>query len=76
MYSKADCIKDCMDIFAAAEGNVIDIPGVGETVLYTEPLIGFADADDEIFNTFRRKEVMGLYQLVLCLCQEWDLVLQ
>ena len=59
MYSKADCIKDCMDIFAAAEGNVIDIPGVGETVLYGEPLIGFADADDEIFNTFRRKEVIG-----------------
>ncbi len=59
MYSKADCIKDCLAIFADAEGNVIDIPGVGETVLYGEPLIGFADANDGIFNTFRRKEVIG-----------------
>lgn len=59
MYSKADCIKDCKDIFADAEGNVIDIPGIGETVLFDEPIIGFAAADDEIFNTFRRKEVIG-----------------
>lgn len=59
MYTNADFIRDCKAMFASAEGNAADIPGIGTTVLFDEPLVGFADAGDEIFETFRRKEVIG-----------------
>lgn len=60
MYTNADLIKDCRMLFGQTEGNTVDIPGIGETVMYEEPLIGFAAADDELFvETFRRKEVIG-----------------
>lgn len=59
MYTNADFIRDCKTLFGDTEGNTVDIPGIGPTVLFEEPLIGFADAGDEIFETFRRKEVVG-----------------
>lgn len=47
-------------LFGQTEGNAVEIPGVGETVMYDEPLIGFASADDELFvKIFRQKEVIG-----------------
>ena len=59
MYTSQDLSRDCLDIFTQTEGNTVDIPDIGETVLYDTPLIGFASADDELFERFRRKEVIG-----------------
>lgn len=51
--------NNCIKLFSECSGNIVDIPGIGETELYEEPLIGFASADDEIFEEFRRKEAIG-----------------
>ncbi len=59
MYAKEDFTRDCLKLFGETEGNIVDIPGIGSTVLYEEPLIGFAAASDEIFEAYRRKEVIG-----------------
>ena len=59
MYNNEDLVKACLELFGQTEGNRIDIPGIGETVLYEEPIFGFASARDEIFEVFRRKEVIG-----------------
>lgn len=56
---KAEFREACLTLFRDTQGNVLDIPDIGETVLYEEPLIGFASAGDEIFDTYRRKEVIG-----------------
>jgi epoxyqueuosine reductase QueG len=56
---KTEFIEACLTLMRDTPGNVVDIPDIGETVLYEEPLIGFASADDEIFETYRRKEVIG-----------------
>ena len=59
MYNNEDLVKACLELFGQTEGNRIDIPGIGETVLYEEPIFGFASARDEIFEVFRRKEGIG-----------------
>lgn len=59
MCTNEDLIKDCLELFRETEGNKVDIPGIGESVLYEEPIFGFASAKDDIFETFRRKEVIG-----------------
>lgn len=59
MYTNGDLIKDCLELFGQTEGNKADIPGIGETVLFEEPVFGFASAKDEIFELFRRKEIIG-----------------
>ncbi len=59
MYTNAEFITDCLELFRQTAGNVIDIPDIGETTLYDEPVFGFASADDGIFETFRRKEAIG-----------------
>ena len=59
MYTNGDLIKDCLDLFVKTEGNIVEIPGIGETVIFEEPIFGFASAKDEIFEIFRRKEVIG-----------------
>lgn len=59
MYTNEEFKRDCLSLFKETEGNIVDIPGIGETLLYDEPVIGFASARDEIFETFRRKEVIG-----------------
>ena len=59
MYSKTDFTEDCRMLFGRTEGNKVEIPGIGETVLFEEPLIGFASAYDGIFEVFRQKEVIG-----------------
>ena len=63
MYTNGDLIKDCLDLFAKTEGNIVEIPGVGETVIFEEPIFGFASAKDEIFEIFRRKEVIGSHYM-------------
>lgn len=59
MYTKEDFTKDCLEIFRQTEGNIVDIPDIGETLIFGEPIIGFASASDRIFETYRRKEVIG-----------------
>lgn len=60
MYTQEAFIKDCREVFGKTEGNIVDIPGIeGGTVLYDTPLIGFAAASDEIFETYKQKEVIG-----------------
>ena len=59
MYTNGDLIKDCLDLFGKTEGNIVEIPGIGETVIFEEPIFGFASAKDEIFEIFRRKGVIG-----------------
>ncbi len=61
MYSNNDFVKDSLRLFSETEGNSVEIPGIGETVMYEEPLVGFASVDDDIFEVFRRKEVIGPY---------------
>ena len=56
MYTNEDFRNDCLALFGETEGKIVDVPGAGETVLFEEPIIGFASADDEIFETFRRKK--------------------
>lgn len=46
-------------LFGRTEGNIVEVPGIGETVQFEEPLIGFASAGDDIFEVFRQKEVIG-----------------
>ena len=59
MYTNTDFTEDCLKLFRRSEGNTAVIPGVGSTELFEEPIIGFASAGDEIFEIFRRKEVIG-----------------
>ena len=59
MYTREEFIRDCKNVFGSTEGNIENIPGVGETLLFDEPLIGFASASDGIFETYRREEVIG-----------------
>lgn len=68
MYNCEDLKRDCMTLFNQTEGNTADIPGIGETVMYERPLTGFASAGDELFETFRQKEVIGANYLGPC---EW-----
>ena len=59
MNSNADFVKDCLELFRRTEGNEIHIPEIGETLLFEEPVFGFASADDDIFDTFRLRKVPG-----------------
>ncbi len=59
MYTNVDFINDRLEIFRQTGGNIVDVPDIGETLIFEEPLFGFASADDDIFETFRRKEVIG-----------------
>ncbi len=48
------------DVFRSCAGNTVFLEQGGrELTIYDEPLIGFADADDELFDTFKREDVIG-----------------
>lgn len=59
MYTKYDFIRDCHELFSRCDGNSVVIPGTGQITMYEQPLTGFASAADEIFETYRRPEVVG-----------------
>ncbi len=63
MYAQEDFTKDCLALFGSVEGNIADIPGIGDVRLYDPPLIGFAAASDLLFETFRQEEVIGPHYL-------------
>ena len=57
-------LKNSMtDIFRKTSGNGIAedsaLEGCGGLVLFEEPIFGFADADDELFEEFRKPEIIG-----------------
>ena len=60
MYTNEAFRSDCLALFNETEGNIVDVPGTGETVLFEELIIGFASADDEIFEPFTRSYA-GVY---------------
>lgn len=68
MYTNGDLRKDCLEIFRNCEGNTVDVPGVGITEIYEEPLIGFASASDGLFEKYRNKEAIGAEFMGPC---EW-----
>ena len=59
MYTKEAFIRDCSTVFGKTEGNTVEIPGRGSVVLYDMPLIGFAAAEDALFETYRQPEIIG-----------------
>ena len=60
MYTKETFINDCITVFKKTDGNTVDIPGIGNVVLFDIPLIGFAAADDSIFEKFMQPEIIGM----------------
>ena len=46
MYSQADFKNDCEELYRMTDGNIVNIPGKGEVLLYDPPLIGYAAASD------------------------------
>ena len=59
MYTKEAFILDCRTAFDRTAGNTVEIPGRGSVMLYDPPLIGFAAADDMLFETYRQPEIIG-----------------
>ena len=59
MYSNAELVNDCLELFRQTEGNIVDVPEIGEKVLFEEPIFGFASTRDDLFEAVRRKEVIG-----------------
>ena len=59
MYSQADFKIDCEELYTMTGGNIVNIPGKGEVLLYDPPLIGFAAASDAIFERYRQPEIIG-----------------
>ena len=60
MYTNHDFENDCLEIFRNCDGNTVDVPGAGRTVIYEEPLIGFAAASDSLFEKYRDKKAIGV----------------
>jgi len=59
MYTKEQFIAESGDLFSRCPGNRVDIPGVGPTDLFDPPLVGFASADDELFEEFKDGQAIG-----------------
>ncbi len=59
LYTKEAFIHDCMTVFAKTDGKTVKIPGIGDVELYDAPLIGFAAADDRLFEQFLQPEIIG-----------------
>ena len=50
-----------LEIFRKAPDN--RLPGEGGRPIYDEPLIGFASADDALFEEFKKPEVIGPWHM-------------
>ena len=63
MLDKAKLKKDLAELFRSCKKNMITadiaLPGCTGLVMYEEPLIGVSSAADEIYTTFKKKEVIG-----------------
>lgn len=59
MYTKESFLNDCMHVFGNTAGNLVDIPGSGHVRIYDTPLVGFADANDKLFEQYKQPEIIG-----------------
>ena len=59
MYTKEAFIRDSLFLFGETKGNTVEIPGRGNIDLYDLPMIGFADAGDELFRQYKQPEIIG-----------------
>lgn len=51
--------NECITVFSRCSGNIINVPDTGEIRIFDEPLTGFASADDKLFESFKKSEVIG-----------------
>lgn len=59
MHAKENFANACKELFAQCPGNQIEIPGAGPIALFDMPLIGFASADDPLFEKYKENEIIG-----------------
>ena len=59
LYTKEDFINDSAIVFTKTEGNILDIPGIGNVEIFDAPLVAFAAADDDLFERFMQPEIIG-----------------
>lgn len=59
MYTKKEFMNACMELFAQCSGNQMEIPGAGLINFFEPPIIGFASAADQLFEKYKKKEVIG-----------------
>lgn len=57
--TKEAFLETCRTVFGSTDGGAADIPGAGHVVFFDEPLIGFAAADDALFEEYLKPEVIG-----------------
>ena len=69
MYTKEAFIRDSLFLFGETRGNTVEIPGRGKVDLYDLPLIGFADAGDELFRKYKQPEIIGTNFLTPVACR-------
>ena len=59
MYTKEAFIEKCSIVFEETEGCTVVVPGIGNVTLFENPLIGFAAADDPLFEEYLKPEIIG-----------------
>ena len=61
MYTKEAFLEECRTVFHKTEGNTVTLPGAEDLVLFDAPLVGFASADDDLFEKYKQPEIIGEY---------------
>lgn len=60
---KPDLLSDLNELFMACDGNVVTgeaaLEGCEGLVMFGSPVFGISSADDSIYQTFRKKDVIG-----------------
>lgn len=59
MYTKEEFIDYCQNVFSTTEGNTVIVPNAGLVLIYDTPLIGFANAEDELFEKYKQYDAIG-----------------
>ena len=59
MYTKEAFTEECRTVFNETEGAKVHVPGIGYTTLFEHPLIGFAAANDPLFEEYLKPEIIG-----------------
>lgn len=63
MLDKQQLIMDMTEIFRNCDGNIVSaeaaLDGCEGLVMYEEPVFGVSSADDEIYQEFMKKDVIG-----------------
>ena len=60
---KENLKEEMLDLFRTCPGNVVTeenaLPGCAGLVMFEEPVFGFADAADPLFQTYKKPQVIG-----------------